>query len=76
MAIAVSTSMLNEVRDALKGANPNRDGLIPLRAMTGHFCSLKEGDYKPVPSGMWLGFGEARSPGRMKLSFQAARSIG
>jgi putative transposase len=29
-----------------------------------------------VPSGMWLEFGVARSPGNMKVSFQAARSIG
>ena len=33
---------------------------------------------KPEPgvSGMWLEFGLANSPGSMKLSFQAARSIG
>jgi hypothetical protein len=30
----------------------------------------------PVPSGMWLEFGVARSSGNMKVSFQAARSIG
>ena len=30
----------------------------------------------PVPSGMRLEFGLARSPGNMKVSFQAARSIG
>jgi hypothetical protein len=29
-----------------------------------------------VPSGKWLEFGVARSPGSMKVSFQAARSIG
>jgi hypothetical protein len=29
-----------------------------------------------VPSGMWLGFAEAHSPGNMKVSVQAARSIG
>jgi len=29
-----------------------------------------------VPSGMWLEFGMSYSPGNMKLSFQAARSIG
>jgi hypothetical protein len=29
-----------------------------------------------VPSGKWLEFGVARSPGNMKVSFQAARSIG
>ncbi|WP_304741981.1 hypothetical protein [Bradyrhizobium sp.] len=31
---------------------------------------------KKVPSGMRLEFGLARSPGNMKVSFQAARSIG
>jgi hypothetical protein len=29
-----------------------------------------------VPSGKWLEFGVARYPGNMKVSFQAARSIG
>jgi hypothetical protein len=29
-----------------------------------------------VPSAMWLEFGLAHSPGNMKVSFQAARSIG
>ncbi len=29
-----------------------------------------------VPSGKWLELSLARSPGNMKLSFQAARSIG
>jgi hypothetical protein len=31
---------------------------------------------REVPSGMRLEFGLARSPGNMKVSFQAARSIG
>jgi hypothetical protein len=29
-----------------------------------------------VPSGKWLEFGVGRSPGKLKVSFQAARSIG
>jgi hypothetical protein len=33
-------------------------------------------NHAPVPSGMRLEFGLARSPGNMKVSFQAARSIG
>jgi hypothetical protein len=43
-----------------------------------HLISLIESvrDKIMVPSGMWLEFGVARSPGNMKVSFQAARSIG
>ncbi len=34
------------------------------------------GSGPPVPSGEWLEFAVARSPGSMKVSVQAARSIG
>jgi hypothetical protein len=48
MTIAVSNNMMNAIRESLKKADPNRDGLIPLQAMAGHFCSLEKGDYKPT----------------------------
>jgi hypothetical protein len=44
--------------------------------MTLYLYALKEKRMTKVPSGMRLEFSVALSPGNMKVSFQAARSIG
>ena len=50
----------------------NDGGKDPLMAWSG---STSKKSW-PVPSGKWLEFAWAHSPGNMKVSFQAARSIG
>lgn len=46
------------------------------RSVTSHTADEPTAILKLVPSGIRLEFDVARSPGNMKVSFQAARSIG
>jgi hypothetical protein len=53
-----------------------RPGVLLERIYVGNRESIRESwRFQTVPSGMWLEFGGAIS-GNMKVSFQAARSIG
>ena len=67
----------------LKALDLSEDGTASRHSLRGsitkHVAEIlgeDESTTVQVPSGMWLEFGMSYSPGNMKLSFQAARSIG
>lgn len=50
--IAVSSHMMNAIRESLKNVSQNLDGLVPLKEMDHHYCSLDKiegkSGYKPL----------------------------
>lgn len=46
--IAVSSDMMSDIRESLKNASLNPDGLAPLKEMDRHYCSLNKIEGKPV----------------------------
>ena len=49
---AISSHMMNAIRESLKNVSPNFDGLVPLEKMDHHYCSLNkiegESGYLPL----------------------------
>jgi hypothetical protein len=46
MATAVSTGMITDIRESLKEAYLNADGLASLKEMKGYYCSRRKIDHK------------------------------